>query len=339
MSKVDYKKEREGKVFKNNQGYDFIINDYINYNKVLIKFLDKNEYSYYVTYKQCKDGTVFNPYHPTVVGVGYLGVGKHSATLNGKVSREYKLWENMLNRVYSNHQNYESYRDCGVCERWHCYQNFCDDLPLIENYELWLNNPNSRVALDKDAKIKGNKVYSLDACCFLTISENSEERNKRVPPKRLKVKGKSIYTSHEIEIDSLIYLPDGFHKSAISRGIGKNNYAMNNDYFWMRQEEFDYELYEKVSRENDKRVVVKNVETGETNIFNFPQEIVKEGLISRGALDKTLNRKNLKVINGYTYIYLRDVTTQEVEDYIKNNVDSTITFLHDLNNEEYLMSL
>ena len=54
-------------------------------------------------------------------------------------------------------------------------------------------------------------------------------------------------------------------------------------------------------------------------------------------LHKAFHSKRVNRVNFRKEFF--NVTTQEVEDYIKNNVDSTITFLHDLNNEEYLMSL
>ena len=52
-------------------------------------------------------------------------------------------------------------------------------MPKIENYFLWLNNPNQGVSLDKDLKCKGNKVYSLETCCFLTRSDNAKEVRAR----------------------------------------------------------------------------------------------------------------------------------------------------------------
>ena len=62
-----------------------------------------------------------------------------------------------------------------VCDRWHCFEYFLEDLPLIDGYNNWLNN--RRVYhLDKDLKQIGKpyneKVYSLETCCFLHRSDN-----------------------------------------------------------------------------------------------------------------------------------------------------------------------
>jgi hypothetical protein len=65
-----------------------------------------------------------------------------------------------------------------VCKRWLIFANFLEDLPKIENYELWVHGG---YALDKDIKQQGveNKVYSLDTVCFVTQSDNNKEMNSR----------------------------------------------------------------------------------------------------------------------------------------------------------------
>ena len=122
-------------------------------------------------------GNVKNPYHRSVYGVGFLGVGDFKPSSKGRHFKSYRLWKGMLERCYSG--NYETYKDCEVCEKWHCYQQFCKDLPLIEGFSDDLKG----LELDKDLKSKGNKKYSLETCCFITKSENVTERNKRCSKK------------------------------------------------------------------------------------------------------------------------------------------------------------
>ena len=132
----------------------------------------------------------------SVYGIGTLGTfkdgSKPKTKKDGKHTREYKLWQSMLMRCYSKkyHEKQPTYKDCTVCQRWLVFVNFLEDLPLIENYELWRDNPNSRVCLDKDIKVKGNKVYSLDTCKFVSNSDNAKESIKRTgsyrnPPKKV----------------------------------------------------------------------------------------------------------------------------------------------------------
>lgn len=54
-------------------------------------------------------------------------------------------------------------------------------------------------------------------------------------------------------------------------------------------------------------------------------------------LHKAFHSKRVNRINFRKEFF--NATTQEVEDYIKEHIDSTATFLHDIHNEEYLMSL
>ena len=171
--------ERLGMTFVSNEGCKFFIKDYIGATDVIVKFVDEHGAEIHTTWQHCKKGMVKNPYFKSLFGVACLGVGDFVTSVNGKPTRDYNLWKNMLNRCYSG--NYPTYENVTVCERWLVYANFLEDLPLIENYEFWKNNPNERIALDKDLKQQGveNKVYSLDTCKFVTISENSKEVRER----------------------------------------------------------------------------------------------------------------------------------------------------------------
>ena len=171
--------ERLGMTFVSNEGCKFFVKEYVNNGDVTVKFCDEHGAEVHTAWQCCQSGGVKNPYFTSVFGVGCLGEGDFQTKVNGKLTREYNLWKNMLKRCYSG--NYPTYENVTVCDRWLCFANFLEDLPLIEGYEMWLNNPNQRIALDKDLKQVGveNKVYSLDTCKFVTISENSKEANER----------------------------------------------------------------------------------------------------------------------------------------------------------------
>lgn len=328
------KRERIGQTFKSNQGYIFKIVDYINSKEVIIEFQDEHKYSYTVTYRQCQQGKVNNPFHRTVRGVGYIGVGKYKPGIgNGKVSREYKVWERMFDRCYNENMRElnSTYKDCKVCKRWHCYQNFAEDIVKIEGYELWLNNPNKGIALDKDIKGKGSKLYSLENCCFVTIAENSLERITRVPMSTLSVVGFHIYSNEQVKYKSLQDLPECFPKSQISSGIKSKGWCFSSDYIFMKEDEVDMRLINELRYTYDKRVVVLKASTKDITIFENPQEVVKAKLISRTAIDRTLKRRNLKIINDCQFVYLKEIP------YIHSEIDSTVDFLK-VYNEEYEMS-
>ena len=170
--------ERIGMTFVSKEGCKFFIKEYVNANDVVVKFIDEYGAEIHTKWDNCKKGKVKNPYFTSVFGVGCMGEGDFKTMVNGKITREYVLWRDMLQRCYSG--NYPTYENVTVCERWLVFSNFLEDLPLVENYEMWLNS-NEKMSLDKDLKQVGvdNKVYSLDTVKFVTASENSREANER----------------------------------------------------------------------------------------------------------------------------------------------------------------
>lgn len=170
--------DRVGQKFANKYGTEFIIVEYIDNTKVIVEFLDNNHARVKTNYAACRKGQVKNPYDKTVYGIGYIGLDKNNNKLVFS-EREKKVWNGMMDRCYGKRENNPSYEGCTVCERWLCFANFLEDLPLIDGYKYWLENPNKRVCLDKDIKKQGNKVYSLENCMFVTNKENTQESNRR----------------------------------------------------------------------------------------------------------------------------------------------------------------
>lgn len=177
--------KRNGMEFINKYGSKFMIVNYVSYNEVHILF--ENGWSMKTTYQQCSLGSVKSPFCKSVHGVGYLGVDKNGiptkASENGKNTRAYEVWHNMLTRCYSEVElkRNPTYNKCSVCDRWLNYSLFLEDLPLIDNYDLWLNNEHQGITLDKDIKQPNteNKVYSLETCIFIPRHISSSEAMQR----------------------------------------------------------------------------------------------------------------------------------------------------------------
>ena len=77
-------------------GYEIVIVKYNGVHDVWVQFQD--EYKTIrkgIDYKQCKNGSIENPFHPNVCGVGYGGVGNYTKIDNKKC---YETWCNMLIR-------------------------------------------------------------------------------------------------------------------------------------------------------------------------------------------------------------------------------------------------
>jgi len=101
--------------------------------------------------------------HPSISGVGFLGAGDYSTSHKNLAKI---TWASMILRCYSG--RVVAYVDCEVCEEWHNFQNFAKGY-----YKNYPKDPKIVFELDKDIKIKGNKVYSPDTCCFVPQVINS----------------------------------------------------------------------------------------------------------------------------------------------------------------------
>ena len=161
-------KIKAGDVFKTNQGCTCTVILYKNQTSILIEFNDKHKHRAVVRSKHLQSGYVKNPYHPSVRGRGFLGVGKFSAYCNGKVTDEYKKWSSMFRRCYSevDAKDRSHYSDCEIHEDWFNFQNFASWLANNKSYQ-----PDYH--LDKDLIFLGNRVYSPKACCLVPIEINN----------------------------------------------------------------------------------------------------------------------------------------------------------------------
>lgn len=134
---------------------------------IRIKFLDEHGYERDATYQNFREGKIKNPYDKTIYGIGYLGVGKHfpHADNNGVQFKKYTTWQHMIGRCYceAKRESHLAYSECTVCEEWHNFQNFADWYEK-NFYDI---GDGTRMHIDKDVLVKGNKVYSPETCIFL----------------------------------------------------------------------------------------------------------------------------------------------------------------------------
>ena len=101
------------------------------------------------------------------VGIDDADYKKHTV-INGKrtVCKIYSKWRSMITRCYSSkyREKHPTYNGCSVCDEWLSFMSFRSWL-LTKNWE--------GMALDKDIKYSGNKIYSPDTCLLVTTSINS----------------------------------------------------------------------------------------------------------------------------------------------------------------------
>lgn len=125
-----------------------------------------------VQFARVARGGVKNRNHPSVCGVGYIGYGEHNAMDDGRRSEAYRAWSCMFTRCYSKkyQQRQPTYIGCTVHSDWHSFQVFAEwfKLNYVKGFEL-----------DKDIKVKGNRVYSAETCMFVSAKDNKVESSAK----------------------------------------------------------------------------------------------------------------------------------------------------------------
>lgn len=166
MGKID----RTGEERYNKFGSKMIITKYNNAHDMDVYF---PEYKYtinHVQYSNFKNGYTKCPYEKRTFGIGYLGEGIYKPRENGKITKCYNTWVNMLQRCYDDNfkKREPTYKGCEVCEEWLNFQTFAE----------WYNDnyyeiPGEVMSLDKDILVKGNKIYSSETCVFVSNEINT----------------------------------------------------------------------------------------------------------------------------------------------------------------------
>lgn len=80
----------------------------------------------------------------------------------------YQAWSGMLERCYSGKYQAKkpTYIGCAVCNEWLTFSKF----------RAWMLKQDWQgKQIDKDIRVKGNKIYSAETCMFVTNKENSVE--------------------------------------------------------------------------------------------------------------------------------------------------------------------
>lgn len=155
----------------NNQGSLMKIIKYIDNRNIVVEFQDEYKFRVHNNYGNFKRGSIKNPFHPSIYGVGITG-NKYPRSINCKMTKEYDTWIHILQRCFDNNlkEKQPSYKDKECCEEWLNYENFYEWLHSQPNFDKWYNG--KRWAIDKDILVKGNKVYSPDTCCLIPQNIN-----------------------------------------------------------------------------------------------------------------------------------------------------------------------
>lgn len=170
IKRTDIANSRIGETAMSREGYSMEIVAYRGSDDIDV-LVDNKTVVTHKAYGNFKRGQIGNPYHRSMLGVGYFGEGKYSIGRGKNLENEiYEVWGSMFKRCYRNHVRVrdKSYGGCEVDERFHNFQNFARWYE--ENY---YTVGNERMALDKDILVKNNKIYSPETCIFVPLRINS----------------------------------------------------------------------------------------------------------------------------------------------------------------------
>lgn len=149
-----------GKTYTSDKHGNLVITNYINANKVEVEFRETG-FKTVTKLEHIKNGKVKDKFKPNVQGVGIIG--DEVSRVNGKLTKEYSLWQSMLRRCYdeSFHKTMPTYKTCSVSEDFKFYPIFKEWCRKQVSFNL------KGFTLDKDLLVKGNREYSAETCCFL----------------------------------------------------------------------------------------------------------------------------------------------------------------------------
>lgn len=235
------KKERSGETNKNNQGILMKIIDYKDSLNVVVEFQDSTCYTTTVTYKNFIEGSVLNPFIPTIYGVGVFGNKYPSNT------KEYYTWMGVLERSFDEKykERNPTYKDVICCDEWLSFENFCEWLHSQENFEKWYDLKLS--AIDKDILIKGNKIYSPDTCCLVPQNVNALFIKRNFGRGEFPI-GVSLNKSNKTSKIYEAHCNDGY---GISRHLG--TFKTPEEAFYLGYKPYKENLIKKISQEEYKK--------------------------------------------------------------------------------------
>lgn len=155
-----------GDRFRTNQGFEVVVTDYVDGYNITAKFEQPREYEFKTHLSSLKTGSIKNKYHPSIYGVGFMGIGEYDSK---KDKQAHSHFTSMFERCYDMvaMEKRHTYAGCEVRDDWHDFQEFAKWCYSQKGFN------EHKWQLDKDILVRGNKIYASENCCFVPSDINA----------------------------------------------------------------------------------------------------------------------------------------------------------------------
>lgn len=222
-----------------------------------------------------------------------MNIENKSLKYNPIYKKFYYLHKSMMDRCYLKSCGaYSNYGDKGVTvdEKWHSFDDFIKDIEEVEGFNL-NEIMNGTLQLDKDIKIKGNKVYSKENCKFVTASENTGNRPSNTC--NFTAVSPNGEITHHTNRESFCREND-LDSSTVWKMLNRDRYKKGIPYFY-KDWQFFYTEYFNESLIKKKRIIrATNINTNEIIDFVSIKEFSNKYGVSVNGISAVINNRQNK---------------------------------------------
>jgi hypothetical protein len=120
--------------YTNNEGYTIKVLERKG-QKCFIEFMDEHKFQKWVRFADLKEGSIKNPYHKSICGLGYFG----SVERGTYTKKEKTKFVNIINNAKKNHERLK--------ENLYCFKNFLIVVRMLKDYDKWHNDTKNMFCL------------------------------------------------------------------------------------------------------------------------------------------------------------------------------------------------
>ena len=154
-----FENQYENKIFPSNSSGKFLVTEYFNYDKILIKFLNTG-FRMFARANNINRGEVKDPYSISILGIGYIGIGPYKIDGSPMDRVIYSRWRGIIERCYILKEGNKL-----MHPEWHNFQYFAawfySEFYIIPGCNIY------DMCVDKDILFARNEEYSPYKCLII----------------------------------------------------------------------------------------------------------------------------------------------------------------------------